>query len=117
MAAMQRFVETQPKWVIASIGLVIVALIGIIDFLTGDYSLLIFYFIPVSFVSWFAGRWAGSLIAVFSGCARLISDLSLAIDGRHLYWNSFQDMIFLLIVGFLVALLRQALTNDRSPAP
>ncbi len=117
MAGVTEFMKKQPKWLIAAIGMVLVGVIGGIDFLTGDYSILIFYLIPVSLVSWFAGRWAGATTAIASGCARFISDYALAINPRHLYWNSIEDMVFLVIVAFLISLLRTALERDNEPAP
>ena len=117
MAGVTEFMKKQPMWLTIAIGIVLVGVIGGIDFLTGDYSILIFYLIPVSLVSWFSGRWAGATIAVASGCARFISDYALAINPRHLYWNSMEDMIFLVIVAFLIALLRTALERDNEPVP
>jgi ribose/xylose/arabinose/galactoside ABC-type transport system permease subunit len=117
MAGVTGFMEKPPKWRIIATGMGLVVVIGGIDFLTGDYSILIFYLIPVSLVSWFSGRWAGATIAVASGCARFISDYALAINSRHLYWNSMEDMAFLVIVAFLIALLRTALERDNKPAP
>ena len=116
MAGAAEFIEKQPKWMIVAVSIVLVGVIGMIDFLTGDYSLLVFYLIPVSLVSWFAGRWAGVVTAFTSGCARFISDYALSVNSRHLYWNSTEDMVFLVIVAFLIALLRTALDRDNQPA-
>jgi K+-sensing histidine kinase KdpD len=116
MAALLDIIEKQPKWVVILIGLVLIVLIGLIDYLTGDYSILVFYLLPVSLVSWFAGRWPGVMVAIISGCARFISDFSLAVNSRLLYWNSLEDMIFLLIVAMLVAMLRQTLDGNNTAA-
>jgi len=35
--------------------LLLVLLLGIIDYMTGDYSLIIYYMIPVMLGSWFTG--------------------------------------------------------------
>ena len=112
MKRVKEFLDRQPKALIVVIGIILVGVIGWIDFLTGDYSLLVFYLIPVSLVSWFSGRWAGAVTAVASGCTRFISDYALALNSRHLYWNSVEDMVFLVIVAFLIALLRAALERE-----
>ena len=114
MPGMMAFMQGQPKWLINLIGLILVVLIGYLDYLTGDYSILVFYLLPVSIVSWFSGRWHGAVTATAGGVARLVSDYSLDINPRHLYWNSFEDTCFLLIVAFLIALLRKALESDSS---
>jgi K+-sensing histidine kinase KdpD len=113
MAALLGFIEKQPKWIVLLIGLILIVLIGFIDYLTGDYSILVFYLLPVSLVSWFAGRWPGVAAAIISGCARFISDFTIAVNSRHLYWNSLEDMIFLLIVAILVDILRKTLQGER----
>jgi hypothetical protein len=112
MPGMMAFMQRQPKWLINVIGFILVALIGYIDYLTGDYSILVFYLLPVAFVSWFSGRWHGAATAIAGGVARLVSDSALPLNSRHLYWNSFEDTCFLLIVAFLIALLRKALESE-----
>ncbi len=112
MAGFMKFMDRQPKWLIVVAGLLLVILIGIIDYLTGDYSLLIFYLMPISLVSWFAGHRAGLVIAFLSGCARFTSDFALAVNIRHLYWNSLEEGMFLLIVALLISLLRHALEKE-----
>jgi len=112
MPGLVKFFQKQPKWFIVAVGLLLVALIGYIDYLTGDYSILVFYLLPVSFVSWFGDRWSGGLTACASGVARFLSDFALSINPRHIYWNAIEDTLFLLIVAFLIALLKKALQND-----
>lgn len=113
MARMLRLLEKQPRWLIVASGLILVALVGVVDYLTGDYSLLVFYLIPISLVAWFAGRWWGALIALASGTARFAADYTAYTDVRLLTWNAIEEMIFLAIVAFLIALLRKALDSDR----
>jgi K+-sensing histidine kinase KdpD len=108
------------KWLVFGAGVVLVMVIGYIDYLTGDYSMLVFYFIPVCLVSWFSGRWRGAIIAVLSSLARFSADLAAytVTDLRlhQLEWNSATEMIFLVIVAVLIALLRKTLvTGDRTP--
>ena len=93
------------------IGFVLVAGTGYIDYLTGDYSLLIFYLIPISFVSWFVGCWRGAFIALLSGAARFFADYTIVTNVHLLYWNSIEDMVFLVIVAFLIYFLKRALKS------
>ncbi len=113
MAGMLKILENQPRWLVVVAGLILVALIGVVDYLTGDYSLLVFYLVPIFLVAWFAGRWWGGLIALFSGTTRFIADYTAYTDVRLLTWNAIEEMIFLMIVAFLIALLRKALDSDR----
>ena len=117
MAGIYRLIDTLPKWCMVVFSLVLIAFIGVIDFVTGDYSILVFYLLPVSLAAWFTGRWSGAIIALVCGSARFVSDSALDISPRHLYWNTLEDTIFLLIVAFLIALLRIALAGERQPSP
>jgi hypothetical protein len=114
MAGMMEILQKQSKWLVVSIGLILVALVGFVDYLTGDYSLLIFYLMPIALVSWYAGRGWGAFIAVASGTSRFVTDYALYANLRLLYWNSIEDMVFLIIVSFLIAILKKALDSDRS---
>jgi hypothetical protein len=102
-----------PQWGVLLIGLVMVAGVGYVDYVTGDYSLLIFYLIPVSFVCWCNGYKSGVAIGIASGAARFISDAYLYKEPHLHYWNSFQDMVFLLFVGLLVTFVRKELYGKR----
>jgi hypothetical protein len=110
---MQNTIEKLPAWLLMLIGLIMVALLGFIDYLTGDYSLLIFYAIPVALEAWFLGRWGATVISFAAGAARFISDY-ISYSGTSIrYWNSLQDMIFLLMVGLLIATVKNLLAADQ----
>lgn len=94
-------------WKVLLAGYLMVAGLGYVDYLTGDYSILIFYGIPVSFVTWFLGRKGIVYICVASGLARVVSDYYSYSASTLRYWNSFQDMLFLFLVGFLVAFVKK----------
>lgn len=109
---MQKRLERLPRWLSMLIGVLLTALIGYIDFLTGDYSVLTFYAIPVAFVAWTVGRRGALAISVASGVTRFISD-SISYSGTGVrYWNSLQDMLFLLMMGLLVAQVRKLIIED-----
>ncbi|HLO25530.1 MAG TPA: hypothetical protein VK187_05410 [Geobacteraceae bacterium] len=101
------------KWFILALGVIAVAIIGYIDYLTGDYSILIFYLFPISLVSWFAGCWRGMLVASLSGLTRFLADYTVVTNMRLLYWNSIEDAIFLMFVAGLIFFLRKALRSSQ----
>ncbi|MEO6785718.1 MAG: sensor histidine kinase [Chthoniobacteraceae bacterium] len=73
------------------IATVLVAIIGWIDYITGDFSLAVFYFLPICLAAWHAGRTAGWGIALFSALVWLIGDLAVRPHFRHPfmpYWNA-----------------------------
>lgn len=109
---MQNAIEKLPAWLLMLIGLLLVLALGYVDYKTGDYSLLIFYAIPVALEAWFLGRGGAVAISLAAGLARLCSDYLSYTDGRFRYWNSLQDMAFLLMMGLLIAWIRKILEED-----
>lgn len=97
--------------------LALLSLIAWIDRLTGDYSLIIFYLIPVSLVAWFVGKRNG-LIFCFLAVAVHTSvngELSNFTFGRPMlqYWNDLIELFFLLIMSLLFSALRKNLDNEK----
>lgn len=109
---MRKAIGKLPPWLLMLAGLSMVALLGYIDYLTGDYSLLIFYAIPVALEAWFLGRGGALVIGVAAGAARFTSDYASYSGSSIRYWNSLQDMVFLLTVGLLIATVRDLIDKD-----
>jgi len=91
--------------------------LGWIDLITGDYSLIIFYLIPVSLVAWFVGNRSGILFCLLSVTVRVIIDesestFSFSHSMLH-YWNDLIEFIFLLIMSTLFSALRKNLNTEK----
>jgi K+-sensing histidine kinase KdpD len=108
---MRKKLQKLPLWLVMLIALVTVVALGYLDYITGDYSLLIFYAMPVALVGWCVGRWGAVVISVASGAARLASDYISYQGTSFKYWNSLQDMVFLLMVGLLIAMLKDLMAD------
>ncbi|HJV35849.1 hypothetical protein [Geomonas sp.] len=106
--------EKRPTaWLVLLMGYLAVACLGFIDYLTGNYSLLIFYVLPVLVVSWKLGVSGAVMISLASGLARTIADYYSYPLSTFRYWNSLEDMLFLLMVSFLIVFMKKVL--DQSP--
>ncbi|HBA72495.1 MAG: hypothetical protein A2X82_19545 [Geobacteraceae bacterium GWC2_55_20] len=97
--------------------LLLLILLGWIDLITGDYSLIIFYLIPVSLVAWFVGNRSGILFCFLSVTVRLTIDesestFSFSHSVMH-YWNDLIEFIFLLIMSTLFSALRKNLNTEK----
>ncbi len=86
-----------------------VALVGLADQLTGfELSFSLFYLAPIAVATWYAGRSAGMLVALISGAAWLVADLSAG----HVYssraivaWDALMRLcIFVIFAQLLHAL-------------
>lgn len=109
---MRKFFGIMPKWLVMVVGFVLVALIGYVDYITGDYSMLIFYLVPIALAAWYVGRFGGIVMAVASGIARIGSDYSSFTSTSRMYWNCVEDMIFLLVVAFLISTIKKQLKDE-----
>jgi hypothetical protein len=104
-----------PKWFWVGADLLLVLLLGIIDYMTGDYSLIIYYMIPVVLGSWFIGAGFGIAVAVTSGLVRFCADYATYTDFSFInYLNVAQDAIFLLIIALITANLRTRLEGKKT---
>ena len=78
------------KRTVVTVAIVLVATIGWIDYLTGDFSLAVFYLLPICVTAWYAGRMAGWGISLLSAVVWLAGDLAAKPHSRHPampYWN------------------------------
>jgi signal transduction histidine kinase len=87
--------------------LVMVGLIGAIDYLLGyEFSLAIFYVLPVALVSWEVGKNAGILVSVLSGAVIIIV---MEIERPPLVhplmpvWKGGASLVFLVLIAWLLA--------------
>jgi diguanylate cyclase (GGDEF)-like protein len=102
------------------ISLFLLALLGWFDYLTGDYSLIIFYLIPVSLVAWFVNWQSGLFFCFLALVSRFIADEvsnSFELNNAALhYWNLFIEFLFLLIMSLLFSALRKNLDSEKTRA-
>jgi uncharacterized membrane protein len=106
------------KWLWLMADLLLVLLLGVIDYKTGDYSLIIYYMIPVVLGSWFTGAGFGIAVAVISGLVRFCADYATYPDLSFVnYLNVAQDAIFLLVIAVITANLRTRLEGNKAGSP
>jgi signal transduction histidine kinase len=93
-----------------ALSVALVAMIAWFDYVTGDFSMAVFYLVPVALATWYAGRWSGWLMALLSAAAWLIGDLALSHRQGHPlmpYWNAAMPaLIYGVVVQLLTALQR-----------
>ena len=94
--------------------------IGWLDVITGDYSLIVFYLIPVSLAAWFVSKRSGLLFCLLAIVVRIISDemtrSSLSSHSMLHYWNVLIELLFLIIMSLLFSALKNNYENERELA-
>ncbi|MBL0224012.1 MAG: GGDEF domain-containing protein [Geobacteraceae bacterium] len=102
------------------ISLTLLALLGGLDYLTGDYSLIVFYLIPVSLAAWFVSRSCGILFCLLALMTRFtVNEATTSFSARSTslhYWNECIELLFLLIMSLLFSALRKNLDSEKTLA-
>lgn len=91
-------------------GLLVLALIGVVDYLTGFELLFsVFYLLEVALAAWFVGKGFGLLMSVLSVIVWIGGDLAAGAHYSNLVvpiWNAVILMVFYFIVVWLLTHLR-----------
>lgn len=115
----RKFVATASKRsrrTVVFISTLLIILLGWLDYITGDYSLIIFYLIPVSLTAWFVSTAAGVSFCFLSLLVRIIADYGSSPASRYSnlhYWNVIIEFMFLIIMSLLFSVLKRNLDNEK----
>ena len=107
--------EHYPRPLLLFAGLVFLAIVGTIDYLTGfEIFFSVFYLLGVGFATWFVGKWYGVIMSVLSVAVWIGGDIAAGARYSEPFipiWNATVLLAFYLIVVWLLASLR-SLQND-----
>jgi K+-sensing histidine kinase KdpD len=101
------------------VGLLLLALVGLVDAVTGAFDVSIFYFLPVGVVTFSRGRWMGALMsgaAAIAWTAAEVANHVISLDSSIAYWNTLTRFYAFMVVVLLVAPMRDALLAERGLA-
>lgn len=90
---------------VTTLAIALVAVIGWFDYATGDFSLALFYLVPVGIATWYSDAANGWFIGLLSAAAWLVGELALSRSDGQLflpYWNA---AMLALICGVVVQVL------------
>ncbi len=110
--------RSKPFWMIS--GIILIAGVGLADFLTGyEIAFSLFYLVPVFLATWFAGIYLGIITSIASAMVWLVADLASGHPYSHpaiYYWNSIIRFGFFIIVTLLLSALKKANEHERELA-
>lgn len=114
------YFSRQSKSFVAALEFLIVIGVGWVDYFTGPaYSLLLLYLIPVLTTAWFIGKWASVAISVESAIVLLVVDVvwqKYSFGSVALYWNDLSNLVFFLLVTYIIASLKAAFEREKLAA-
>lgn len=101
------YFRSRSKWPFILGSVLMVILVGGADYLAGpQYSLLLFYLVPILHAAWFAGRTAGILTSFLSSLAWLVSHELASpapFDPYRAVWNVFIRLGIFLLITYLIS--------------
>lgn len=103
-------IEGHSKNFVFATALLLTAVVGTIDFLTGaEIGVGILYLVPIGYVAWFCGRGTGYFMSVVGIVTAVLSDALAGKIYRSLpveIWNSLVRLGFFIIVTYLLSRLK-----------
>ena len=102
------------------IALVSSLFLGVLDYLLGpEFSLIVFYTIPIMYVSWYGGKNSGLILVVATTIIWFFADLAASNAYSSIWlpaWNSFVRLCFFIIIWKLLTLVHEKLLLEESLA-
>jgi hypothetical protein len=93
--------------------ILVTVILGIIDYATGDYSMLVFYLVPVSVAGWFLGLCFALVLSIFCGVIRFCADFnSYEVFTFSCGLNILKDTSFFMAVAIATPMVRRMLEFD-----
>ncbi len=109
--------EQKSKLWIASSGIGLVLLLGVIDTMSGqEISFSVFYMLPIYLVTWHLGRWPGVAISIISALTWLLADYMAGGPPSHPlipFWNMTVRLTFFLLMTYLLSELQETRQRRR----
>jgi len=111
------WIENASNPIKAISGILLVAVVGSLNILTGwELDLSLFYILPIAFVTWFLGSMAGFFASFVCTAVWYGIDLSLlheySSEFVH-YWNTVIRLLFFFLFTFMLNSLKNALERER----
>jgi K+-sensing histidine kinase KdpD len=101
------------------VGLLLLALIGLVDAVTGAFAVSVFYLVPIGLVTYARGRWVGTAMAATAACAWMAVELGARVtswDQAVTYWNWLSRFYVYVAIVVLVAPMRDVVRWEREVA-
>ncbi len=117
MKKIREYIEMLPDRTKVISCLLLSLLLGVLDYITGDISIDVFYFLPIAFATWFIGQRAGLFTSILCGAELFITDQFVAAGNISFVsvrsWNALIEVCFLLLTGYLISKVRTEVEQTR----
>jgi K+-sensing histidine kinase KdpD len=115
----ERLLSSRSRGFVIVIGLLLLALIGLLDAVTGPFAVSVFYFLPIVLVTFGRGRWMGIAMSAAASIAWGAVEVAQGITSAAqsvTYWNTLTRFYAFAAVCLVIAPMREALIRQRELA-
>lgn len=119
LTVLERFLDGFSPPFVVLVGVLLLALIGLIDAVTGAFAVAVFYLVPIGLVTYARGRWVGTIMAATAACAWMAVELGTGVtswDQAVTYWNWLSRCYVYEAIVILVAPMRDVVRWEREVA-
>jgi len=119
LTALERLLGGFSPPFVVLVGLLLLALISLIDAVTGAFAVTVFYLVPIGLVTYARGRWVGTIMAATAACAWMVVELRTGVtswDQTVTYWNWLSRFYVYEAIVILVAPMRDVVRWEREVA-
>lgn len=119
VTGLERFLDTFSPPFVVVLGLLLMALIGLVDAITGVFAVDVFYLVPIGLVTYARGRWVGTLMAAAAALAWGGVELAHRVttwDSSLAYLNFLTRFYVYEAIVILVAPMRDVVRWERDVA-
>ncbi len=118
--AMNKFLDTlfagKPAWIIFLVGLILLAIIGNIDYIIGnEISFFVFYVVPVVYAAWYGNKKLGLLFALMSAYVWFYAHRATGqcySQAWIFFWNGAVRLTFFLLAAHWVSEIKLHLVRE-----
>lgn len=110
------FMSRRSPAFVVILGFLLLALIGLIDAVTGTFDMAPLYILPVGLVTFSRGRWLGALLALVATVARGAAEVANSIGDLQdpvTYWSGLTRFYVFMVVVLMVGPMRDVLRWQR----
>lgn len=104
------YLEKKPKVLLLVSGYLLVGILAYIDYITGDFSIILFYLIPIFLVGWFVNKRSVLFICLFAGLASLYNKFLISPPNFSIFhhsWDFTIESCYMILLGMMFSTLRE----------
>ena len=112
----EAFMSRRSPAFVLTLGFLLLALIGLIDAVSGTFDMAPLYILPVGLVTFSRGRWLGALLALVATIARGAAEVANSIADLQspvTYWSGLTRFYVFMVVVLMVGPMRDVLRWQR----